>query len=109
MDANTGSFITLTDAEDWVKDFRTANPTFKKGFFIGKNKLNDLLNLTNCTGIAIYYAENASGDNTLVMTAVDDVDEEIYYQINGDDMVLDGVLPCPTDCPKGTLSGETGT
>lgn len=88
---NEGSLVNIDDASSWTADFREAYPEYKKGYFLGKNKLNDLLNQTDCVGIRIYFAIKDGELNIVVVGA----------KANKDDIttnVLDVAVSCPDQC-----------
>jgi hypothetical protein len=91
---NEGTFITLSDGGDLTAQFRTDHPEQNKGWFFGKNKLNNILAQTDCVGIRIYFGEDAtSGKIKLVLVGA---------KANCDDQttgyILDEGTPCPTYC-----------
>jgi len=108
IDADTGSFITVSTAEDWVETFRTDHVSSSKGHFFGMNKLQQLLDLDNCMGVIFYHAVDDQGDRTLVAVAVDNGNQELYHTNGNDDLALDGSVPCPMKCPAGSISEKEG-
>lgn len=96
IDKNTGEEITLKEAIDFTHAFQTQNPDELKSFFVGINKLNLILEQTDCIGLRIYNGVNPqTNKNNLVLVGVDK---------NGEDMtngvILEDLFNCPAYCPK---------
>jgi hypothetical protein len=92
FNGNEGDFISLKDASDQTKAYRTANPGSINGHYVGKNKLLDILNGTGCVGIRIYYAIAPDGTKNLMIVGVDASENDITS------LVLDHMFPCPSYC-----------
>jgi hypothetical protein len=94
IDSNTGTAISLIQAQKLVNDFRTKFPTQIKGEFVGSNRVNDILDQENCMGIRIYNGyDEIEKRLSLVLVGVDR---------NGKDMtagvIMDRLMPCPATC-----------
>lgn len=93
-----GKKISLTSAAKMTADWRTAKPTANKGIFIGSDHISDIINQVGCVGIRVYFAKDASGDDTVVLVGAkaDETDMETGYIVNFG-------VPCPTACANGSL------
>jgi hypothetical protein len=95
VDLNTGTVITLTEAQDLVSEFGKQYPAEVKSFFVGANKINSILAQEECIGLRVYngydYAESRMSD---VFIGVD---------LDGNDMktgvIVDRSAVCPPICP----------
>ena len=96
LDANTGSIITLTEAQGYVAAFRALYPDEVKAFFVGANKINSILEQTNCIGIRIYngYDEEA-GTMNQVLVGVDNNEQDMSGGV-----IVEKLFPCPKYCDE---------
>lgn len=107
INPNTGTFITLSQAEvmvsDWISlqgsmslSITDANP---KAMVYGKDKIQDILDQQGCVGIRIYNGL-AQSKRVMVLVGIDS---------NGDDMTSGNILetgfPCPAYCAPNTSIG----
>jgi len=91
---DVGGIIDLdTEAKKWTKNFRVANPTVAKAYFIGANIINEILDQEECVGIRVYNALDAQGKPQAVFVGVDDQGKDM---VNG--IVADRCYPCPNEC-----------
>ncbi len=102
FNGSEGEMISLAEARSMCNTYKSsgrfADNKQIKGFFFGKDKLNELLDQNGAMGIRIYYGievVKCAHQPKLVLVAADE---------NGDDMkgenkVLDKGLPCPIWCP----------
>ncbi|HWB62552.1 MAG TPA: hypothetical protein VG603_03505 [Chitinophagales bacterium] len=88
-----GTFITLSDGSVLTAAFRKVYPSQPKGYFFGRNKLNDILAQTDCEGIRIYFGRDTSGNLTLVLVGADSSTND---QCSG--YILDNGIGCPPTC-----------
>lgn len=96
IDNNTGEIITLDEAVEYTHAFQKNNPDALKAFFVGRNKINRILEQNDCIGVRIYNGLDAeSGKNNLVLVGVDAEGEDITEGI-----ILEKLTPCPKYCAK---------
>ncbi len=93
--------ITLTQASQWTKNYRTANPGAIRGHFFGKTAIQNILNQEGCVGIRIYYALDDSGVKQLIICGATSDEADI---VNG--LLAERSKPCPPYCgTKNPLNG----
>lgn len=93
LDVNSGSFISLTEAQEYVQSFRAKYPMFPKGFFAGKDKIRTILAQPDCIGIRTYYGfDEKNKVFNLVMVGVDSDERDMTGEI------LERLIPCPGEC-----------
>ncbi len=98
MDINedSGSVISLELALEMVNEFRSKYPDLPKGFFVGKNNINLILDQKDCIGIRSYNGiDDKTGRQTLVLVGVNKDHKDMT-----DGYIVDRVVPCPTACDK---------
>ena len=94
-----GTLISKQQAKALTAKFQADHPAEKKGYFFGRNHLEDILQQDHCKGIRVYLGKTDDEDPhiTLVLVGADD---------QGDDQstlahkILDFGDPCPTSCSK---------
>ena len=63
--------IPVEDAAKLTRNYREAYGIEEsKGFFFERAKIEGILGGSGCTGIRIYYGENAIGEDTLILVGV---------------------------------------
>jgi hypothetical protein len=72
-----GSPITLAQGKTLTSNYRRANPNTTKGVFIGIDHINSLLAQTGAKGIRIYFGNENSPGNTIVLVAADSNENDI--------------------------------
>lgn len=72
-----GSYISLDQARTWIANFRLDNPGAVSAFYLGKNKISEIINQQGCVGIRIYNAVNGNQQYQLVVVGVDKDGREI--------------------------------
>ena len=93
--------ISLTDAVQWISDWRKSPDTGVKAFFIPKDDITDLLRDTNCVGVRAYLAYGSDGQDPveakllLVNVELDGKGQEVDVIMNG---IYDFTKPCPSKC-----------
>lgn len=104
LSVNDAEFVTLAQAKVYTGNFRddSGEPEgLIKGLFVGKNKINALLDQTDIVGIRIYYGINSEGKTNLVLVGA---------LSNGDDvtdLIVEKLRPCPPYCGKANdLNGD---
>lgn len=93
FNGNEGSFISIDEASDETRNYRTANPDSVKGFFVGKNKLNDVLNQTGCVGVRIYNSILNDGTRQVVIVGVTSNENDMTGGL-----ILNHTILCPPVC-----------
>ena len=88
--------ISLSDAKNWVKSWRTNPPTeLAKGHLIPGEALSELLATEGVVDVRAYMGVDESGTQKLMFVGVD---------ANGNDMIdvnnfiYDSTKPCPPNC-----------
>lgn len=94
INTNSGDIITLDEAKQLTHSFQKRYPNEKKAFFVGKDKLQKILEQDGCIGFRIYngYNDEESESNRVLVG----VDEKGNDMIDG--LILDRVIPCPPYC-----------
>ena len=69
--AEVGEDIGLTEGIKLVTAYREANPEATKGYYIGRNIIDQLLSQPGCVGINFRKCLTATNQEHLVYTAVD--------------------------------------
>jgi hypothetical protein len=89
-----GEEISHELAYQMINDFQIANPVDIKGYYIGRNIIDQILEQPNCVGMRLYHGYNEEGKKTLVYVGVNELGENIseYTVI----------------CPDGTLEVQKG-
>lgn len=94
INSNTGSVITLAEAITYVTAYRLRYPNEAKGFFVGSEKLDLIMNQPNCIGVRIY---NGYDDTAEIMNQV-----LVGVNADGEDIssgiILEKLAPCPKIC-----------
>jgi hypothetical protein len=94
LDADTGVVIDLKDARNYVKDYGLKFPDQNKAYFVGRNKIEDILDQSGCMGIRIYNGYVAEDEATnLVLVGVDYDGKDMT-----DGIILDRLAKCPSIC-----------
>jgi hypothetical protein len=99
IDNQSGKVIPLSEARDYTHNFQNIHPNEIKGFFVGKEKLMQILSQPDCIGIRIY---NGVEPETNVANRV-----LIGVDVNTDEMetgvILERLISCPNDCGRKTV------
>ncbi len=91
---NSGTVISLVEAQALVNKFRSKFPNEIKASFAGKNKVNLILEQPDCIGIRIYNGyDQALGRFAPVIVGVDASGKDMT---NG--VIIDRLDPCPSVC-----------
>ena len=90
---NENHFVGITEAEQLTANYRNANPNALLGGFFGQAAIQAVLSQPGCVGIRYYFAQNADGTPTLVLTGTDANMNDLWQGI-----VLDMSMPCPRFC-----------
>ncbi|MDO9184628.1 MAG: hypothetical protein Q7W13_01355 [Bacteroidia bacterium] len=85
--------ITLTEAAEWTRTYRDANPGATKGHFYGKDAIQAIINQTGCVGIRIYYAIDNNGAKQLIIVGANTSENDLYTGI-----LAERGIACPPRC-----------
>ncbi|MHC5310945.1 hypothetical protein ACYSNM_12945 [Myroides sp. LJL116] len=92
--SKSGEVITLEKAIKYVSLFQEKNPEAIKSYFVGVEKLQELLKQDNCIGMRIYPGINEQTDKTnLVLVGVDTRGNDI-----SEGVILEELIICPPFC-----------
>lgn len=94
FNGNEGVVISLKDASDLTANYRAtiaAGDTIAQ--FVGKQKLLDILNQSNCAGVRIYYGLDNQGEKCLVLVGADTNEDDLDKGV-----IVDNLIKCPTLC-----------
>jgi hypothetical protein len=94
INPESGEFITLQEAKDYVLAYRKAYPNAIKGYFAGLDKVESILGQDKCIGIRIYNGYSVVEKRTnLVIVGVND---GLTDMTSG--LILEKTIPCPNEC-----------
>ena len=94
FNGNEGEFITLKEGSEMTKRYRnTIQPGDVIGVFMGKEKIQAILDQSECKGIRFYFAKNERNENTLVMVGANADQNDMV-----DGLIADRMNPCPPFC-----------
>ena len=94
IDRHTGEFIDLNEAKTLAHDFQTSNSSSHKCYYLGVEKLQQIIDQNGCMGVRIYRAlDKTRGEETLVLVGVNAECKDMT-----DGKILDRSIPCPTQC-----------
>jgi hypothetical protein len=85
--------ITLVAAAAHTRRHRETKVWEEKAGAFHKDQVAELLNQPGCAALRIYYGRDETGHPTLVLTGVDQVDNDIT-----DGILLEVNWPCPPYC-----------
>jgi len=99
---DTGGFISLLAAREMKTNFENHSADEKrKGHFVGKNKLLEVLNQSNIIGVRVYHGlkpqenDTTKYDQEIMFVGVNTENEDVLDT----GKILDFTLPCPKYCP----------
>ena len=93
--AEVGENIGLTEGRELVNAFRAANPEATKGYYIGRNILEQILAQPSCVGINFRKCLTNMNEEHLVYTGVDAEGKDILefsVVTNSGDIVKQGAI-----------------
>jgi len=93
FNGDEGELVTLPEAADWAKRYRTSNPEAIKASFYGINKINDVLNQPDVVGIRFYNGEDQNGLNNLILVGVDANEDDVTSGV-----IMESGKMCPNQC-----------
>lgn len=92
-----GEFIPLLEAESETSAFRSSGISTINGYFLGRQKIQELLAQTDAQGLRIYFTKK-QGELNLVVVAANSNEEDITAK------ALNSGKPCPPICKKSVLN-----
>lgn len=95
FDGTEGSGVLKTVAAGWTENWRDNHPNDEKGFFFGRDHIEDILDQSGCKGIRVYFGETNEGDLKLILVGADSNEND---QIGFGKKILDNGIPCPNQC-----------
>jgi hypothetical protein len=96
FNGNEGSFITLREGSEMTKRYRdTIQSGEVIGVFLGKEKIQAILDQSECVGIRFYFAKNENNNNTLVFVGADANQNDL-----AEGLIAEFAYPCPPYCSK---------
>lgn len=94
FNGSEGAFISLEEGAVMTANYRnTIQPGEVIGVFMGKEKIEKILEQPGCVGMRFYFAINEKGEKTLVLVGTDANQNDIVDGLIGDDC-----SPCPKLC-----------
>ena len=94
FNGDEGTVVTLRDASVWTANYRKTIPVGGTiAHFIGKNKLNMILQQKDCVGVRVYYGIDEKGNKNLVFVGADANQNDL---VNG--VIVEYLHACPTYC-----------
>jgi hypothetical protein len=94
FDGNEGEEVTLNEASGWTAKYRESISSGETiAHFVGKNKLNLILEQENCVGVRIYYGIDENGEKNLVFVGADENENDLV-----DGVILEYTTKCPPNC-----------
>lgn len=93
FNGSEGSTITYAQAGDLCSNYQTNHPTEKKGFYIGRDLIEDILAQDECVGIRVYKGEDDDGNENFIWVGVDRFENDMV-----DGVIADYCFPCPNTC-----------
>ncbi|KUF46474.1 hypothetical protein AS361_04890 [Myroides marinus] len=94
--SQSGEVITLEEAIKYTSLFQKQNPNAINSYFIGIEKLQELLKQNNCIGMRIYPGiNNQTEQSNLVLIGVDKNGVDI-----SEGVILEELITCPPLCPN---------
>jgi hypothetical protein len=97
--------VSLETASALTRQFRENHSNERKGGYFSRKTLQDLLEQSNCVGARIYYANENTGQMTMVMVGVTSDENDI---VGNGALIFDRCIPCPDRCAiDSPLNGNT--
>jgi hypothetical protein len=90
----SGEFITPQEAAAMTAKYRDKNPNKVKAHYLGKTKIQQLLDQSGAVGIRIYYGIDETNKQQVILVGVNSSGNDILS------LILDRGMPCPSDCSE---------
>lgn len=98
VNKNTGTVISLEKAIELTHSYQENNLEKPNSYFVGLDKINELLQQNGCIGVRIYPGlDPLTNKSNMVLVGVDQTGEDLTSGI-----MLDELVTCPHLCPKGS-------
>lgn len=96
-----GGPIEVATAAGWTANYRAEHPDEIKGYFFGKNILQQIINQPGCMGIRVYFGQDTAGIPKLVLVGADANQNDL---IAGRIVADRGLSSPPGDCANNVLN-----
>lgn len=94
VNPDTGEYITLEEAQQYVKAYRQLHPEGIVSFTVGSNRAQAILEQKGCIGIRIYHGfDEREQQYNLVLIGVDEDGEDMREGV-----IVDRTQVCPPNC-----------
>jgi hypothetical protein len=94
FNGDEGTVVTLKEASVWTANYRKTIPVGGTiAHFIGKNKLNMILQQKDCVGVRVYYGIDEKGNKNLVFVGADANENDL-----ADGVIVEYAVRCPPRC-----------
>lgn len=98
INKNSGTVISLEKAIELTHSYQESNLEKPNSYFVGLDKINELLQQNGCIGVRIYPGlDPLTNKSNMVLVGVDQEGEDLT---NG--IMLDELVTCPPYCAKNT-------
>lgn len=95
----SGEFITQEEAVAFTHDFQSANPDAFKCFYVGSERIKELMDQKGLMGIRIYRGYDKHNDvENLVLVGVDALGNDMCAE-----KFLERLIPCPVACAQNSI------
>lgn len=96
INKKNGSVIDLSRAIELTHSYQEMNPLKANSYFVGFDRLDELLQQNQCVGMRIYPGlDNTTNQINMVLVGVDKSGEDMTSGL-----LLDELVTCPPMCPK---------
>jgi len=96
INKNSGTVISLEKAVELTYSYQEQNSEKPNSYFVGLDKLDELLEQKGCVGLRVYPGLNVkTNQSNVVLVGVDESGEDLTSGI-----MLDELVTCPHLCPK---------
>ncbi|MDR2223124.1 MAG: hypothetical protein LBE34_10350 [Flavobacteriaceae bacterium] len=96
INQNSATVISLEKAIELTHSYQEQNPEKPNSYFVGLDKINELLQQNGCIGVRIYPGVDPVGNTSnMVLVGVDVNAEDLTSGI-----MLDELVTCPPYCGK---------
>ena len=92
FNGNEGTTISRDAAGNMTETWRNNHSGARKALFFGRDKIEDILDQSDCKGLRIYFAQDENEAYELVVVGADSNEDDIL------DNILDQGIPCPSRC-----------
>jgi hypothetical protein len=96
--AKVGKFIPMEEISKLIQAHRTESVGQVDSFFVGIDKVQELLDQPNAVGLRIHLGLSEEGFTKLIIFPADENGNDIPVDFDGGTGGLDFMLPCPPYC-----------